>query len=110
MIIRDLSDPCLPLPCASGEKTLEVWGGIEYTRNRVRDCYFDQMEFSGRFDRTGDLDHIAELGIAHSVLAGFGSVMSSIPPGERRLSLRDVPNVELSRAPRISVADITSAA
>jgi beta-glucosidase/6-phospho-beta-glucosidase/beta-galactosidase len=63
MIIRDLSDPCLPLPCASGEKTLEVWGGIEYTRNRVRDCYFDQMEFSGHLDRVGDLDRIAELGI-----------------------------------------------
>lgn len=41
----------------------EVWGGVEYTCNRVRDRYFDQMELSGHCNRIDDLDHIAELGI-----------------------------------------------
>ena len=41
----------------------EVWGGVEYTCNRVRDRYFDQMELSGHCNRIDDLEHIAELGI-----------------------------------------------
>ena len=48
---------------ASGRPPLEVWGGIECTINRVGDRYFDQLEWSGHYDRLDDLDRIAELGI-----------------------------------------------
>ncbi len=40
---------------------LEVWGGAEYTCNRVGDRYIDQMELSGHV--AGDLEMFAELGI-----------------------------------------------
>src|SRR5579875_867375 len=42
---------------------LEIWGGVEYTYNRVRDRYFDQMELSGHAARLSDCDRIADLGI-----------------------------------------------
>lgn len=41
---------------------LQLWGGIECTVNRVGDCYFDQLEFSGHAQREEDLDLIAQLG------------------------------------------------
>ncbi len=41
----------------------EVWGGAEYTCNRVRDCYFDQMDLSGHARREQDLALFASLGI-----------------------------------------------
>src|SRR5215204_3084794 len=41
----------------------EIWGGIECTINRVRDEYFDQLEYSGHYGRDQDLEIIAELGI-----------------------------------------------
>ncbi len=41
----------------------EVWGGAEYTCNRVGDRWFDQMELSGHGSRFGDLKLFAELGI-----------------------------------------------
>lgn len=43
--------------------TLELWGGIECTVNRVGDRYFDQVERSGHARRIDDLDRIAALGI-----------------------------------------------
>ncbi len=46
---------------ASG--AIEVWGGAEYTCNRVQDCYFDQMNLSGHARRESDLGLFAELGI-----------------------------------------------
>ncbi len=42
---------------------MEVWGGAEYTCNRVGDSYFDQMRLSGHWDRTSDFEQFAELGI-----------------------------------------------
>jgi beta-glucosidase/6-phospho-beta-glucosidase/beta-galactosidase len=42
----------------------ELWGGAEYTCNRVGDCYFDQMQLSGHADRPEDLDLFAELGLS----------------------------------------------
>lgn len=47
----------LPLP------PLELWGGIECTRNRVADRYIDQIDLSGHARRECDLDRFAELGI-----------------------------------------------
>ena len=42
---------------------LPIWGGAEYTCNRVGDRYFDQMELSGHAARPTDISRIAELGI-----------------------------------------------
>ncbi|MFZ5893899.1 MAG: family 1 glycosylhydrolase [Myxococcota bacterium] len=44
--------------------SLELWGGIECTVNRVRDQYFDQLEASGHARRPQDLSLIADLGIS----------------------------------------------
>jgi dTDP-4-dehydrorhamnose reductase len=41
----------------------EIWGGIECTINRVRNEYFDQLDYSGHYNRPGDIEKIAELGI-----------------------------------------------
>jgi dTDP-4-dehydrorhamnose reductase len=43
--------------------TLEVWGGVECTVNRIHDRFHDQLHRSGHAYRLCDLDRIAELGI-----------------------------------------------
>jgi dTDP-4-dehydrorhamnose reductase len=45
------------------ENQIEIWGGIEGTINRVRDAFHDQCEFSGHYERDGDIELIASLGI-----------------------------------------------
>lgn len=42
---------------------IEIWGGIECTINRIRDAYFDQLEFSGHYLRDEDIELFAGLGI-----------------------------------------------
>jgi dTDP-4-dehydrorhamnose reductase len=42
---------------------LEVWGGVECTRNRVQDQYFDQVAWTGHAGRPDDLAQFAELGL-----------------------------------------------
>ena len=51
------------LPSPALAEPLEVWGGAEYTCNRVRDRYFDQMELSGHSARHNDMERIHDLGI-----------------------------------------------
>src|SRR5947209_1832474 len=41
----------------------EIWGGIECTINRVKNNFFDQTEYSGHYNRPGDIDAIAALNI-----------------------------------------------
>ena len=41
----------------------EVWGGVEYTCNRVNDEYFDQVELSGHSTRPADYESFAALGM-----------------------------------------------
>ncbi len=43
--------------------SLELWGGVECTVNRVGDRFFDQMERNGHAWREDDLDRFAALGI-----------------------------------------------
>lgn len=43
--------------------SLELWGGIECTVNRVHDRYFDQIERTGHARRLDDLDRFAALGL-----------------------------------------------
>ena len=42
---------------------MEIWGGIECTINRVGDQYFNQLDYQGHYQRKGDLQLLAELGI-----------------------------------------------
>jgi dTDP-4-dehydrorhamnose reductase len=42
---------------------MELWGGLEPTIARIRDCYRDQCAETGHRDRPEDLDRIAALGI-----------------------------------------------
>lgn len=41
----------------------EIWGGIECTINRVGDVYKDQLAQADHYTRSGDLSHIARLGL-----------------------------------------------
>lgn len=41
----------------------ELWGGIECTINRVQDMFFDQLGFAGHYNRTEDIDLLADTGI-----------------------------------------------
>jgi len=43
--------------------SIEIWGGIECTVNRVGNRFHSQLELSGHDRRDGDLDAIAALGI-----------------------------------------------
>jgi len=45
------------------DEAVELWGGIECTINRINDKYFDQLEYSGHYNRKNDIDVISELGI-----------------------------------------------
>jgi dTDP-4-dehydrorhamnose reductase len=41
----------------------EIWGGIECTINRVKNQFFDQLEYAGHYHREDDIEAIATLGI-----------------------------------------------
>src|SRR5579875_432550 len=41
----------------------EIWGGVECTINRVNQSFFDQLVYSGHYQRLQDLELIADLGI-----------------------------------------------
>ena len=43
--------------------SIEVWGGVECTINRVRDRYFNQLELNGHVRRSDDLDRFAAIGL-----------------------------------------------
>jgi dTDP-4-dehydrorhamnose reductase len=42
---------------------LELWGGMEYTINRVNNEYFDQLSYLGHYNRPEDIDLIISSGI-----------------------------------------------
>jgi len=48
---------------ASVDERLELWGGVECTRNRVGDRYFDQSAATGHATRAEDLRRFADLGL-----------------------------------------------
>ena len=50
-------------PCEIENSNLEIWGGAEYTCNRVGNRYFDQMDLSGHAGRAADYELFAPLGI-----------------------------------------------
>jgi dTDP-4-dehydrorhamnose reductase len=48
---------------SSSTSPIELWGGIECTVARIGDTFRNQIAETGHFERTGDLDAIAALGI-----------------------------------------------
>jgi dTDP-4-dehydrorhamnose reductase len=50
-------------PIQPASSSLQLWGGLECTVNRVRDQYFSQMERNGHAERLQDLERFASLGI-----------------------------------------------
>jgi dTDP-4-dehydrorhamnose reductase len=46
----------------SNEK-IEIWGGLECTINRVKESYFDQLEYAGHYTRENDIELISSLGV-----------------------------------------------
>jgi dTDP-4-dehydrorhamnose reductase len=46
----------------SGKGKPELWAGVECTVNRVRDNYYDQLQFSRHWSRESDLELFAGLG------------------------------------------------
>ena len=48
----------------SANSTLELWGGVECTVNRIGNDYIDQLRLSGHHERLDDLDRFAALGIS----------------------------------------------
>ncbi len=77
---------------------LEVWGGVECTRNRVQSTWFDQTTRTGHFDRFDDLDRIAGLGLKtlrypvlweHAVTS-FGGVYDWSWADERLVRLKEL--------------------
>jgi beta-glucosidase/6-phospho-beta-glucosidase/beta-galactosidase len=50
-------------PAAPESNPMELWGGVEYTCNRVHERYFDQTEFSGYDRRLTEYEKFAGLGI-----------------------------------------------
>jgi len=45
------------------DSDLALWGGIECTINRVNDQFFDQLDYSGHYNRPSDIDILASTGI-----------------------------------------------
>ncbi len=43
--------------------SIELWGGIECTINRIGEIYHDQLHYSKHYTRENDIDKIADLGI-----------------------------------------------
>src|SRR5689334_3421877 len=41
----------------------EIWGGVECTINRREDIFKDQLHHSNHYERKGDLEAFAQLGI-----------------------------------------------
>ena len=41
----------------------EIWGGVECTINRRHDTYMDQLHRANHYERSGDLEAFATLGI-----------------------------------------------
>lgn len=51
------------IPTESDHRKPELWGGIECTINRVGDDFRDQLADGGHYNRNGDIEAFAALGI-----------------------------------------------
>ena len=58
-----MANPVVRMDAATAPRPLEIWGGVEYTCNRVGGRYFNQMELSGHAGRLEDYRRFVELGM-----------------------------------------------
>ena len=55
----------------------EIWGGIECTINRVKDSYFDQLEYSGHYDSARTISELLQRWVLKPcVFRYYGNVIS----------------------------------
>ena len=48
---------------AEDVRPLEMWAGLECTINRVGSKFRDQLQYAGHYDRPGDVERLAALGV-----------------------------------------------
>ena len=61
---------------------LEIWGGLECTINRVGNEFRDQLDYTGHYDRKGDIEKFVKLGICairYPVLWEFHQPNKNVP-------------------------------
>jgi dTDP-4-dehydrorhamnose reductase len=61
---------------------IEIWGGIECTYNRVSNSYFDQLQYSGHYEREEDIDLFGSLGISRMRYPILWEKLQPEPDGE----------------------------
>ena len=83
--------------------SLEIWGGVECTVNRVGDRYFDQIALSGHADRLDDLDRFAELGIR---TLRYPVLWERVAPGDLRDAEWSSTDYALNRMRELGVTPI----
>ncbi len=72
-----------------GHPSLEIWGGLECTFNRVHDRYFNQIEMTGHAARPEDLDAIAALGLRTLRYPVLWETVCSLGPNHKIWSFPD---------------------
>ena len=83
------ADPAVP--------HMQLWGGCEYTVNRVGDRFFDQSIRSGHHDRIGDLELFAGLGLRALRYPVLWERVSPHHPGQNDFGWSDERLAELRR-------------
>ena len=84
-------------------KSLELWGGIECTVNRVGDVYSDQFALIGHYDRDGDLELLAELGLS---AIRYPVLWENVAPQEPQTCCWDWPDRQLATLRSLGVRPI----
>jgi dTDP-4-dehydrorhamnose reductase len=69
--------------------TLQLWGGIECTLNRVGDKFYDQLARNGHYRRGDDLERLAALGLRTLRYPLLWERAATATPGEFNWSFAD---------------------
>ncbi|MCZ0963758.1 family 1 glycosylhydrolase [Paracoccus benzoatiresistens] len=88
------------LPSVRGARAisdLQLWGGCEYTLNRVGDRFFDQTRWSGHHERVSDLRLFADLGLRALRYPVLWERVSPQRPEERDFAWSDERLAEIRR-------------
>jgi len=85
------------------EKSLQLWGGVECTVNRVGPRFFNQLERNGHWDRVEDLDRFAALGLRTLRFPLLWELLAPNSPGEIDWSW---PDDRLTRARHLGLRPI----
>ena len=97
------------IECGLGERltlmseTMELWGGIECTVNRIGDAFHSQLELTGHDRRVQDLEAIASLGIR---TLRYPVLWELTEPGAGRPSNWQWPQRQLERLRELGITPI----